>query len=124
VSERFYNQPLEFSRFGRPYEQYQSTLGYDEGYRSLDTSPYHKRYSQQLSYPMIAYPSHANGRRRRGNLPKQSTDILRLWLQAHLVYPYPNDEQKDFAQRTGLTISQISKWFINTRRRQLPALKL
>ncbi|KAI1609942.1 homeobox KN domain-containing protein [Exophiala viscosa] len=127
MSDRSYNPPLDFNRYGQSYDQYRSPLGYEGGYpRSLETSPYHMKYaSQLLSYPMMGYPSHGNGRRRRGNLPKPITDILRLWLQEHLDHPYPSDEQKQiFIQRTGLTISQISNWFINARRRQLPALKL
>lgn len=108
MSERAYNQPVDFARYGQSYDQYRSPLGYDGGYRSVDTSPYHMKYSQLLSYPIMGYPSHANGRRRRGNLPKPITDILRLWLQEHLDHPYPSDEQKQvFIQRTGLTISQV-----------------
>ncbi|KAJ9494870.1 homeodomain superfamily protein [Exophiala xenobiotica] len=125
MSDRSYNQPMDFNRYGQSYDQYRSPLGYEGGYRSMDTSPYHMKFSQLMSYPIMGYPSHGNGRRRRGNLPKPITDILRLWLQEHLDHPYPSDEQKQvFIQRTGLTISQISNWFINARRRQLPALKL
>jgi len=125
VPERSYNQAVDYGRYGQQYDQYRSPLGYDSGYRSLESSPYHMKYSQLLSYPLMGYPSHVNGRRRRGNLPKPVTDILRRWLQEHLDHPYPSDEQKQvFIQRTGLSISQISNWFINARRRQLPALKL
>ncbi|CAI7646445.1 unnamed protein product [Penicillium crustosum] len=61
--------------------------------------------------------------RRRGNLPKPITDILRTWLYEHLDHPYPSEEDKQmFMTRTGLSISQISNWFINARRR-LPALQ-
>lgn len=110
MSERSYNQPLDYGRYGQSFDQYRAPMGYDGGYRSLDTSPYHVKYSQLLSYPIMGYPSHANGRRRRGNLPKPITDILRRWLQDHLDHPYPSDEQKQiFIQRTGLTISQVSQ---------------
>lgn len=111
--ERSYTQPMEYGRYGQSYYQDRSPLGYEGGYRSLESSPYHMKYSQLLSYPMMGYPSHANGRRRRGNLPKQITDMLRLWLQEHLDHPYPSDEQKQiFIQRTGLTISQVSSLII------------
>lgn len=50
-----------------------------------------------------------SGRRRRGNLPKHITDILRAWFHDHLDHPYPTDEDKQmFIERTGLTISQVS----------------
>ncbi|KZF21700.1 Homeodomain-like protein, partial [Xylona heveae TC161] len=57
---------------------------------------------------------------RRGNLPKQVTDLLRSWFHEHLSHPYPSEEEKqELMQRTGLTMSQVSNWFINARRRQL-----
>ncbi|KAK5797969.1 hypothetical protein VI817_004260 [Penicillium citrinum] len=90
---------------------------------------------EQISPQMMAHPNQANfgilgdpvdprTRRRRGNLPKPVTDILRAWFHEHLDHPYPSEEDKQmFMTRTGLTISQISNWFINARRRQLPALR-
>ncbi|KAI8067976.1 hypothetical protein BC940DRAFT_319084 [Gongronella butleri] len=61
-----------------------------------------------------------NSKRRRGNLPKAVTAILREWLAEHKKHPYPTEEEKDFlAKRTGLTLNQISNWFINARRRIL-----
>lgn len=109
MSERSYNQTMDYGRYGQGYDQYRGPLAYDGAYRSLDASPSYMKYNQLMSYPMMGYPSHANGRRRRGNLPKQITDVLRIWLQDHLDHPYPSDEQKQiFIQRTGLTISQVS----------------
>ncbi|KAJ5710391.1 hypothetical protein N7488_004547 [Penicillium malachiteum] len=89
---------------------------------------------EQLSPPMMAHPqtnfgimsdpSDSKSKRRRGNLPKPVTDILRAWFHDHLDHPYPSEEDKQmFMTRTGLSISQISNWFINARRRQLPALR-
>jgi len=110
LSERLYGQPaLDYQRYGQPYDPYRSNLGFDGGFKPLDSS-YSSRYGQLLSYPMLSYPGQAHGRRRRGNLPKHITDTLRLWLQEHLDHPYPSDEQKQiFIQRTGLTISQVSR---------------
>ncbi|KAI1910349.1 homeodomain super [Ophidiomyces ophidiicola] len=66
----------------------------------------------------------AKSKKRRGNLPKPTTDILRAWFYEHLDHPYPSEQDKQmFMTRTGLTISQISNWFINARRRHLPALR-
>ena len=50
---------------------------------------------------------------------RSSTKVLRDWLAEHLEYPYPNDAEKEvLAERTGLTIRQISYWFVNARRRK------
>ncbi|QSZ29197.1 hypothetical protein DSL72_003708 [Monilinia vaccinii-corymbosi] len=63
-------------------------------------------------------------RKRRGNLPKPTTDILTGWFVNHLDHPYPNEEEKQVLMRqTGLQLNQISNWFINARRRKLPALQ-
>ncbi|KDN52426.1 hypothetical protein K437DRAFT_5402 [Tilletiaria anomala UBC 951] len=64
------------------------------------------------------YPSLAP--RRRGKLPKEVTDTLRTWLLDHVARPYPTEEEKRrLCEATGLTMSQISNWFINARRRIL-----
>ncbi|EPE08811.1 homeobox transcription [Ophiostoma piceae UAMH 11346] len=58
-------------------------------------------------------------KKRRGNLPKEYTDMFQEWLYKHINHPYPSDEEKhDFIRRTGLDM--ISNWFINARRRKLP----
>jgi len=66
---------------------------------------------------------HSKQRKRRGNLPKETTDKLRSWFVAHLHHPYPTeDEKQDLMRQTGLQMNQISNWFINARRRQLPTM--
>lgn len=56
--------------------------------------------------------------KKRGIFPKVATNILRAWLFQHLTHPYPSEEQKkQLAQDTGLTILQVNNWFINARRR-------
>ncbi|RUS25621.1 homeobox KN domain-containing protein [Jimgerdemannia flammicorona] len=59
-------------------------------------------------------------KRRRGNLPKTVTIVLRDWLVQHKKHPYPTeDEKQGLAKQTKLTMNQISNWFINARRRIL-----
>lgn len=102
----------------------------------------------QGNFGIMGDPIDPKTKRRRGNLPKPVTDILRAWFHEHLDHPYPSEEDKQmFMTRTGLSISQvrfcnrglaiccgwlangffffiqISNWFINARRRQLPALR-
>lgn len=50
-----------------------------------------------------------NGRKRRGNLPKESTSILNDWFCQHISFPYPKEDEKHQLQAmTGLSISQVS----------------
>jgi len=42
------------------------------------------------------------------------------WLIDHQDHPYPSEQEKaELGHLTGLTMSQISGWFINARRRKL-----
>ncbi|KAL9577046.1 MAG: hypothetical protein Q9203_007599, partial [Teloschistes exilis] len=89
--------------------------------RSLPPQPPHMdpRYSYG-GYPPAAQDSHSHighavefqnveigeksNKKRRGNLPKHTTDILRAWLHDHLDHAYPNEEQKQHLIReTGLS---------------------
>ncbi|RSL90970.1 hypothetical protein CEP51_000493 [Fusarium floridanum] len=50
---------------------------------------------------------------------KDALQILKRWLALHSRYPYPTDQEKEILQRqTGLTKTQISNWFTNTRRKR------
>ncbi|CAE6503894.1 unnamed protein product [Rhizoctonia solani] len=70
-------------------------------------------------------PVPAAPQRRRGKLPKHVTETLRTWLLGHADHPYPTEEEKKMlCNVTSLTLSQVSNWMINARRRILvPASK-
>ncbi|KAF3483641.1 AhpA [Arthroderma uncinatum] len=105
----------------------------------LSYSPYEHAHACDRGYPQSSFghyrPASAfclsecdlgdmREKKRRGNLPKPVTDMLRAWLWEHLDHPYPTEEDKQiFMSRTGLTINQISNWFINARRRQVASLR-
>ncbi|KAJ7211355.1 hypothetical protein GGX14DRAFT_449978 [Mycena pura] len=58
--------------------------------------------------------------RKRGRLPKETTDFLKAWLHSHSAHPYPSEiEKKQMCHATGLSMSQVSNWMINGRRRIL-----
>lgn len=83
---------------------------------------FHDTYMRIREYGM-GINGEGKQRKRRGNLPKETTDKLRAWFVAHLHHPYPSEEEKqDLMRQTGLQLNQISNWFINARRRQLPTM--
>lgn len=76
-----------------------------------------------VRYGDVGHGGDTRQRKRRGNLPKETTDKLRAWFVAHLHHPYPTeDEKQELMRQTGLQMNQISNWFINARRRQLPTM--
>lgn len=95
--------------------------GLHNGYRQYDmVQP--QMEPQRYTPPEQQQPT--GDKRRRGNLPKSVTSILREWLNDHISHPYPSEYEKSLLlQQTGLTMSQLSNWFINARRRQLPAMQ-
>uniref|UniRef100_A0A8C4X4M6 PBX/knotted 1 homeobox 1 n=1 Tax=Erpetoichthys calabaricus TaxID=27687 RepID=A0A8C4X4M6_ERPCA len=73
--------------------------------------------NQDLS---ILHHDDGSSKNKRGVLPKQATNVMRSWLFQHIGHPYPTeDEKKQIATQTNLTLLQVNNWFINARRRIL-----
>ncbi|CAB4068810.1 Homeobox protein Meis1,Homeobox protein homothorax,Homeobox protein Meis3,Homeobox protein unc-62,Putative homeobox protein Meis3-like 1,Homeobox protein meis3-A,Homeobox protein meis3-B,Homeobox protein meis3,Putative homeobox protein Meis3-like 2,Homeobox protein Meis2 [Lepeophtheirus salmonis] len=67
-------------------------------------------------------PSSKKNSKKRGIFPKVATNILRAWLFQHLTHPYPSEDQKkQLAQDTGLTILQVNNWFIKRKKKDRSA---
>ncbi|KAM9317483.1 homeobox protein PKNOX1 [Gastrophryne carolinensis] len=75
----------------------------------------------QLSQDLgLLHSDDGSGKNKRGVLPKQATNVMRSWLFQHIGHPYPTeDEKKQIAAQTNLTLLQVNNWFINARRRIL-----
>lgn len=58
-----------------------------------------------------------NGARRK-NATRETTSTLKAWLQEHKKNPYPTKGEKIMlAIITKMTLTQVSTWFANARRR-------
>lgn len=84
------------SYYGRPSYTGQPHPGYDSSYGDI-------RFQQHVGLDHNAF-----NRKRRGNLPKEATNILKEWFSANRTSPYPTEDQKmDLCSRTGLSLNQV-----------------
>ncbi|KAI9657318.1 MAG: hypothetical protein M1821_002998 [Bathelium mastoideum] len=103
--------------------------GYSEGYpgpqypgqvrNAAAPAPTYGESPYQYSWAAMPGAAECHGqRRRRGNLPREATNMMKKWFQEHLKSPYPSEEEKmQFCEMTGLSMNQVGNWFINARRR-------
>ena len=100
-----------YSVGGKPFMHNQPPYTYPAvAYQGdAEASPHMVPHGQQSNFGIVGDPIDPKSKRRRGNLPKPVTDILRAWFHEHLDHPYPSEEDKQmFMTRTGLSISQVS----------------
>lgn len=78
----------------------------------------HQNYNQYTFQSSSGVNDGQFQRKRRGNLPKEATSQLKAWFHDHRDSPYPSEDEKyALCTSTGLTLNQVSNWFINARRR-------
>ncbi|MEJ1288073.1 Pbx/knotted 1 homeobox [Cricetulus griseus] len=84
-------------------------------------SPVQSQLQLQLNQDLsILHQEDGSSKNKRGVLPKHATNVMRSWLFQHIGHPYPTeDEKKQIAAQTNLTLLQVNNWFINARRRIL-----
>ncbi|KAL6131535.1 hypothetical protein ACLB2K_069910 [Fragaria x ananassa] len=72
--------------------------------------------SQNPSHQNLTSNFHLLDIRSQRGLPETAVSVMRTWLFEHFLHPYPSDSEKQrLAQQTGLSRTQVSNWFINSR---------
>ena len=71
-----------------------------------------------IHFPLYSrYAVDVNGSRRK-NATRETTSTLKAWLAEHKKNPYPTKGEKIMlAIITKMTLTQVSTWFANARRR-------
>jgi hypothetical protein len=100
-------QPYAYDRphdayYGRPSFAGPSHPAYDNSYG--DNIRFHQN---------VGVDHNAFTRKRRGNLPKEATNMFKQWYQDHIESPYPSEDDKaEMSHITGLTMSQVRRSLI------------
>ncbi|XWS56636.1 hypothetical protein CRYUN_Cryun09bG0102900 [Craigia yunnanensis] len=83
-------------------------------------------YSKSCATPISSFSPPLNGKSKRIGYHLSSTTtrglldhavaMLKTWLSELFLHPYPIDTKKlMLARQTGLSMTQVSNWFINVR---------
>ncbi|XP_038165279.1 iroquois homeobox 7 [Cyprinodon tularosa] len=103
-----------------PYPHHRHIAHTSSGFDLKPTSPYHHAL---LARGGVLYPPYRAGAAEElGRVAKvatrESTGALKAWLNEHLKNPYPTKGEKIMlAIITKMSLTQVSTWFANARRR-------
>uniref|UniRef100_A0A1I8ICJ5 Homeobox domain-containing protein n=1 Tax=Macrostomum lignano TaxID=282301 RepID=A0A1I8ICJ5_9PLAT len=79
---------------------------------------YETAWHPAAAYAYASNPIHDLNGQRRKNATRESTATLKAWLGEHKSNPYPTKGEKIMlAIITKMTLTQVSTWFANARRR-------
>ena len=93
-----------------------SVLSHRHGRKRLSASQSSNAGSQTKNLSAAKLKRACN--RPEHNHSKIATDLFKAWFYANLEHPFPSDDVKaDFADRTGLSFTQVTTWFVNARKR-------
>ncbi|KAF1922797.1 uncharacterized protein M421DRAFT_349127 [Didymella exigua CBS 183.55] len=93
-----YDDRRESVYYANPQYAAQPTAGYESGVY------YDVRFQQHVGVDHNAF-----NRKRRGNLPKEATNVLKDWFAANRQSPYPTEDQKlELCRVTSLSLNQVS----------------
>ncbi|XP_013361371.1 PREDICTED: iroquois-class homeodomain protein IRX-1 [Chinchilla lanigera] len=110
--------------FGSPLQYSADAAAAAAGFPSYMGAPYDAHTTGMTGaisyhpYGSAAYPYQLNDPAYRKNATRDATATLKAWLQEHRKNPYPTKGEKIMlAIITKMTLTQVSTWFANARRR-------
>ncbi|NXP27864.1 IRX4 protein, partial [Scytalopus superciliaris] len=114
---------MSYPQFGYPYSSApQNSLDAKDGsgsaHASIAPAAAYYPYDHTLSQYQYDRYGTMDGGTRRKNATRETTSTLKAWLQEHRKNPYPTKGEKIMlAIITKMTLTQVSTWFANARRR-------
>lgn len=111
----YYPEPHP-SAHAHVYERAQSQNAYYVPAPAYLTNGVYHPHAPPQSYSSYTFQSSLGvdqssfNRKRRGNLPKEATAILKKWFADHRESPYPTEDEKlDLCQKCQLTLNQVRR---------------
>ncbi|XP_059482918.1 homeobox protein araucan-like isoform X2 [Neocloeon triangulifer] len=107
-----------YSPLSNPYGLKDSSSSADVAWTSAGLQPTTGYYPYDPTLAAYGYGAGYDLAARRKNATRESTATLKAWLNEHKKNPYPTKGEKIMlAIITKMTLTQVSTWFANARRR-------
>ena len=135
--QRFFNNQLSCDRFTQPvlgkpaqHESQQCATPINDTSSNADTGEMRVEKQRSLSdgckdgqlcsFTGFTQQSQNNKKKRSRHLAKEATKVLEDWIVRNFDDPYPSFEEKLLlSHSSGLTVQQVTNWFINRRVKML-----
>ena len=96
----------------------QESTGNELSSKHFDDSLVSSKFIPQTPNESLKSTSQKPIMKRHAHLSDDAVDIMNEWFQSHISNPYPSlTEKETLAQRSGITVKQVTAWFSNRRNR-------
>lgn len=104
-----YYQDPHMQQHGYPYDERRESVYYsNQQYAAPPPTGYEQGYYDVRFQQHVGVDHNAFNRKRRGNLPKEATNLLKEWFNANRQSPYPSEDQKlELCRVTSLSLNQV-----------------
>ena len=108
-----YYQDPHMQQHAYPYDDRRESVYYaNQQYAAPPPAGYEQSYYDVRFQQHVGVDHNAFNRKRRGNLPKEATNILKEWFNANRQSPYPTEDQKlELCRVTNLSLNQVCSFF-------------